>query len=390
MKKIAILLSAYVCEPNRGSEPGNGWNWGRYLALRGHEVHLLTRVDSREKIEQELSHTPNPNLKVHYIDVPNWSKRFRIGQAGVYFHYLIWQKQAYLYAKKTFKKIDIVHHVTWGSLRGGSGLWKLGYPFIMGPIGGGQTAPKNSSVFFENEWHKEWMRTILVKYITFLLPSSRSLVRNSSLVLATNLETVQFSRDLGARKTLLFFDTGLSTDFIPEKNIHQKTKELKILWVGRIYPIKGLSLVLLALQKVDIPFKLTIIGDGPWGYKIPGWIDKFDLSNRVNWVGQIPWLDVKKAYSEHDAFMFTSFRDSCPAQLLEAMAFGIPIVTLNHHGSRDLVPDNAGFKVDVTTPEETSTLLARAIERLWLEPALRERMSLAVITMLKPKLGIKK
>ena len=38
MKKYKILLSAYACEPHKGSEPGIGWNWAIQLASLGHQV----------------------------------------------------------------------------------------------------------------------------------------------------------------------------------------------------------------------------------------------------------------------------------------------------------------------------------------------------------------
>jgi glycosyltransferase involved in cell wall biosynthesis len=64
------------------------------------------------------------------------------------------------------------------------------------------------------------------------------------------------------------------------------------------------------------------------------------------------------------AFLFTSLRDSFGSVVLEAMAHGLPIVTLNHQGVGTFVPNSAGFKVPVTTPHETIQSLARAINEL--------------------------
>ena len=38
MKKKKILLSAYACEPNEGSEPGVGWNWAIELKKLRHKI----------------------------------------------------------------------------------------------------------------------------------------------------------------------------------------------------------------------------------------------------------------------------------------------------------------------------------------------------------------
>lgn len=135
---MRILLSAYACEPNRDSEAGVGWNWAFHLTKAGHTVHLLTSSHGRNAIEIELAHQPQPNLHVHYVDVPRWSMRYMKGQFGVYAHYFLWQYVALEVAWRLRGEVDLVYHVTWGSLHGGSPLYKLGLPFVFGPVGGGQ------------------------------------------------------------------------------------------------------------------------------------------------------------------------------------------------------------------------------------------------------------
>jgi glycosyltransferase involved in cell wall biosynthesis len=145
---------------------------------------------------------------------------------------------------------------------------------------------------------------------------------------------------------------------------------LKILWVGRLLPRKGLLLALEALAHIDssINFHCTILGDGIQGRYVRQWIKTLGLANRVDWRGQVPWHDAIQAYRNHDVFLFTSLRESEGVQLLEAMAGGAAVVTLDHQGPRLAVPDGAGIKVPVTMPQETVVRLAHALERLAREP----------------------
>ena len=129
-----------------------------------------------------------------------------------------------------------------------------------------------------------------------------------------------------------------------------------------------------ALASSNTPNKLTIVGDGPLARELPGWLKNLGLEHRVDWWGQVPWLEVKRAYMENDVLLFTSLRDTSGAQFLEAMAHGMPVIALDHHGAHDWIPDNAGIKVPVTNPKETVAGLAAAIDRLWREPELREQM----------------
>ena len=46
-----ILLSAYACEPNKGSEPEVGWQWAVNIA-RKHEVWILTKENNRHTIDE--------------------------------------------------------------------------------------------------------------------------------------------------------------------------------------------------------------------------------------------------------------------------------------------------------------------------------------------------
>jgi glycosyltransferase involved in cell wall biosynthesis len=125
---------------------------------------------------------------------------------------------------------------------------------------------------------------------------------------------------------------------------------------------------------LKFPVKLTIVGDGPMGSKLKKLLKEPLLKKRVEWWGQVPWLNVRESYISSDAFLFTSLRDSCPAQLLEAMAFGLPIITLNHHGPRDLVPNSAGIKVEIGSLATTVERLANGVEHLYKFPEQRVAM----------------
>jgi hypothetical protein len=63
VRRLNVLLSAYACEPGRGSEPAVGWNTAVELASH-HEVWVLTRANNRPQIEARLAGDPVPGLHV--------------------------------------------------------------------------------------------------------------------------------------------------------------------------------------------------------------------------------------------------------------------------------------------------------------------------------------
>lgn len=375
---MRILISAYACIPDRGSEPGNGWHWALGNAQSGHEVWCLTTPEGKGAIEQELRKYPQLKLNVVFVDAPRWANYLYRFQPFVYIHYLVWQYRAALSARQLDRKVnfDIIHHVTLASLQLGSGLWRLKKPLIFGPVGGGNFAPPAFRRFFEESWYMEVLRKMTSHLLLRFNPDFVRTMRHASLILAANTDTWKMAKKNGAKALSLFLDTGLSPEFFNSiLPVNEKKNDVfKILWVGRIFHRKGLPLVLEALSHVNkqIPFHLTILGDGKQGAKIPTWLKTYGLEDRVTWRGQVPWNEVKSSFMEHDVFMFCSLRDSFGSQFLEAMAFGLPIITLNHQGAGDHIPGNAAIKVSVSNPATTLEELADAVEYLYFHPNERE------------------
>ena len=87
---MKVLLSAYACEPDKGSEPAVGWNWVRQVS-RFHEVWVITRANNRKPIEKALAKNPLPNAHFIYFDLPHWARFWKRGQRGAHLYYYLWQ-----------------------------------------------------------------------------------------------------------------------------------------------------------------------------------------------------------------------------------------------------------------------------------------------------------
>ncbi|MCM3079023.1 glycosyltransferase family 4 protein [Brevibacillus invocatus] len=381
-KAMKILLSAFACEPDRGSEPGFGWNCAIELARQGNEVWVLTRPEGRRAIEERLSRESLPHL--HFVIVDDFPQIRKVikGNSGYFLNYFYWQYQAYRTAKRLEKEVsfDIIHHITLGSLQGGSWLWRLGKPMVFGPVGGGQTAPEAFKQYFGGEWRQEAARSLFRCRMAAWNPVLRGTIRHASATLATNQDTLAIARGMGGKNLSLFLDTSLPHDFFPD-NLPQRKADtsLKLLWVGRLMPRKALQIALEAVAKVnpELSIKLCIVGGGQLESHVEKWIQQYEVEDRVEFHGQLPWEQVKQHYLTSDVFLFTSLRDSFGAQVLEAMAYGLPVIVLDHHGVRDFVPTTAGIKIPVTSPEQVTSDMAAAIEALYRQPEERARMGCA-------------
>ena len=141
---MKILLSAYACEPNKGSEPGVGWHWALEIEKLGHQVWVLTRKNNKMVIEEHWQNNSKPkNLSFIYYDAPRWLTWWKKGGRGVYLYYFLWQFGAFFIARSAHKMVNFtkVQHITFVTVRQPSFLGLLGIPFVFGPVGGGERAP---------------------------------------------------------------------------------------------------------------------------------------------------------------------------------------------------------------------------------------------------------
>jgi glycosyltransferase involved in cell wall biosynthesis len=379
MKKI--ILSAFACQPGKGSEEGGGWNWSNGLAKQGYEVHCLTWDLNKEFIENQ---PPQVGLHFHYVTMPKITRKifFAPGPA-IYGIYLLWQLLAYRKAKRLHKKLqfDIAHHVSWGNIQMGSFLYKLNIPFIFGPAGGGQKAPEAFKAYFKENWSVEIKRektsNLLLKYN----PACKNMLKSAHAVLVPNQDTLILAKNAGAQNCYFSFDAALPESYFPEelKIKEPKSGSLNLLWVGRFESRKGLLLTLEVMRSLkSYPgIKLTVVGYGEREQETRDYIKDNDLAGTVTLTGKVPFETVRDYYAENDVFFFTSLRDSGPAQLIEAMAFGMPVVTINLHGQAILVNDETGIRCSIESPEKTITELKAALIGLLENPKKVTEMSIA-------------
>ena len=377
---MKILLVGHSCAPNRGSEPGLTWQFAWHLSRR-HEVWVMTNTRNKEAIERQLEATPNHRLHFIWIKTPEFLVR-RLAKSDLILrlNYMFWQRAVVREAAQQHRRhrFDLVHHLSWGTISAPPRLWRLPIPLVWGPVGGAQTAPAAYRRYFGPAWHEEFMRTVRVKLVT-RLPHLRRTVRNCALILSTNPETTRALQAAGARDVRFHPNIGVTENFLqpPRAKAARTNQELIVLWAGRLIPIKGLSLALEAFSKIatNVPVRLRIAGDGPLRIEMQRSAETLGIADRVEFLGAVPWPEMKRQYEQSDLFFFTSLRDSSGQVLAEAMASGLPIVALNHQGVGAIVPAAAGIRVSVADPDYTVLALAEGLRRLVSSVALRHSMA---------------
>lgn len=120
---------------------------------------------------------------------------------------------------------------------------------------------------------------------------------------------------------------------------------------GRLCEQKGFDTLLkaFALLQEELPCRLMILGEGPDRKKLERLIKKLNLSQSVNLPGRVsnPWKYVARS----DLFVLASRWEGWPSALMEAMSFGVPVITTDCPGDGKKMIENGVNGIIVPTDQ---------------------------------------
>lgn len=378
MQRLKVLLSAYACEPGKGSEPGAGWNMAREMASY-HEVWVLTRSNNRSLIEAEMARNPVPGLHFVYYDLPRWASWWKRGKRGLQLYYYLWQLGAYRVARRLHREvgIDLAQHATFGVYWRPSLLALLPVPFIWGPVGGGESAPDTFRNDFGLRGRIYETTRDFARWLGEHDPLVRVTARRSVRTLGTTEETANRLHKLGAKDVRLLTQTGLGAEYIQslrQYKTHGK-EPLRFVSIGRLLGWKGFHLGLRAFAQADLPeAEYWIVGDGPERRCLQALAEELGITRRVKFWGRLSRDETLSKLSECHVLVHPSLHESGGVVCLEAMALGCPVICLNLGGPAMQVTEETGFKIPAIEPEQTVSDLATAMHVLSKDHYLLTRM----------------
>lgn len=363
-RRLKVLISAYACEPDKGSEPEVGWQWALQMA-RFHDVTVLTRSNNRLNIERRLKEIqgvqPLPDFVYH--DDTNFLLGLKQRLATHKLYYILWQRSARelvaeLHAEREF---DLMHHVTFAGFRYPTAVWGHGAPSIWGPIGGIESVPWRllpwthpSSLFGEV---KRNLHNLLQAAPLQVLPRR---AKASTLILASTPEMREAFQAHGF-DALLMPTIGLKTQLLPPPEKRISAGPLRLLFVGNIITLKGVDLALHALKESGCSATFTLIGDGKYLARAKQLVKEWGLTSQVQFEGRLPRERVLQCYAEFDAFLFPSLHDTGGYAVIEAMCNELPVICLRCGGPAVAVQEGCGITVPLGTRRQVITDLVAAI-----------------------------
>ncbi len=377
---MRIILSAFACSPQWGSEPGVGWRWANELA-RHHNVTVLTHAYFREHISAHPSDANSARIEFVYYEIPG-VKIHPHKLLNSHIYYLLWQIGAWWKARGLVrgKRFDLVHHLTWATFKFPSFMGFLGVPFVYGPVGGAERAPLRLRRDLPiREALFEFARDVQL-FIAYLDPLVWLSLRSANLILASTEETKKFISVFTATKIVVSQNIGCGdTPVIIPAAKNEEKKIVHLFYAGRLIGWKGVHFAIGALAKVresGVDALLYIAGEGPMQEYLQKRAKILGVHDQVVFLGVVPRSQLLKQYSEMDLFIFPSLHDSGGTVVLEALASSLPVLCLDLGGPKYFVDSSCGRVIETTdrSEDDVITALAHEISNIARDAALHDAL----------------
>jgi len=355
---MKILISAYSCEPNSGSEHEVGWCWIKALSKNNkNKITVITRKSNKKKIYLENTLCKKKNVNFWFYDLPDFFLKIlkKKNKKNTYLYFYLWQLLIYFKFKSKINKIkfDFIHHVTFVSLRIPSFLFLCNSIFFFGPVCGGEVI-KNCLIkdFSLKAKIIEYLRLISNYYIKYS-PIMNLLFLKSKKIILTHEVNLSLVPKVFHKKVVIV--PSIFNDKIFFKN--KIKKNYNIYFAGRLLEWKGahyLIKIFKKLYKANNKIKLEIFGDGPLKAKIIDQVKNEVFKNNIKLYGLLPQSKFLKKIKKSDLLIFPTLRDSGGYVILDALKNNINVLTTNAPGPISIIKKNELGYIDIykNTEEE--------------------------------------
>jgi len=147
-----------------------------------------------------------------------------------------------------------------------------------------------------------------------------------------------------------------------------------ILSLQRLQARKGLADLLAAVPSVvaskrDAHF--LIVGEGPEEKNLKEQARVLGIENRLTLTGFVPDADLPAYYSAADLFVLPTLYEAFGLVYVDALSFGVPVVTTENGGALDIINPQNGILIPPNDPEKLGRAVIEALEKPWDKNAIR-------------------
>jgi len=394
---MKLLISAIGCDPSGGSEGIYGWYVISALA-KHYDCFVLTEEGNRDKIEKAkvLGMIPG-SLSFRFLgsNRPYHPNRL-IARLQSWSRYRQFSNQILSAARQWHSEVDfdLTQHVTYTTWRVPSPLWKLGVPFIWGPISGTEVYPPSCLNCLS--WQSrlfEILRAIQTQ-LALHSPAVRACANKARFIPAPHQQAIDFLSDLRGRRdgvmlcyNFFFPESRMNSLHTARPSVRQE-RPLRAFGAGNLEGRKGVAIALEAIamaKKKNVRVEYHVTSRGPELEYLQALSNRLGLLDQVILGERFEESDFASALATFDLCLLPSLRDGAGLSIMEAMLAGCVPIVADWCGPAEFVTEACGFKVPVTDPKRMASQICDILCELdqnrhkiqILGTAARERIRLA-------------
>jgi glycosyltransferase involved in cell wall biosynthesis len=393
-KRLKVLLLAYVVSPYRGSEYSVAWNFVSRMSreceitvLYGASGEHMGDIDEmREYLEKQTLQNVEfiPVLPSRIGNALNYANRKGWLPYTFYLAYNLWHRQAYRVAHRLVetRQYDLIHYLGPIGYREPGYLWKLGLPYVWGPISGATNVPFSLLAALPLGGKCKFLFRSAANWVQLRFSMRlRHALSNVDVLLTATTEN----------KSIFKSVLGKDSAYLPENAIEGNPEldmskfpivgKIVLIWIGRVDAGKALGLFIDSLHASGCASKFIvhIVGDGPLKAGLQWSAQSKGVDESFIWHGQVPRVKVLELLKKAHLNVITSVSEGNPTTIWEAMRCGVPTLTLDHCGMRDTVSKENGIKIPVKRYDLLVADLACEFKALVAEPQRLSQMASMVL-----------
>ncbi len=208
---------------------------------------------------------------------------------------------------------------------------------------------------------------------TVLTPIIRKIWRDAAAVIANSAGLCALAHDTDSNLSIRIISNGIDTREFTIERSHAE-KRFVVLSVARLIRRKGIDDLIKAIPEIvqQCPDLLvSIIGEGNMEVELRNLAKDLGIGHHVKFLGYIPHAELPCYYSTSNLFVLPSWFEGMSNTILEAMAAGLPIITTNTGGTKELISGNGQI-----VPPGRPDLIAMAIRQYIHDSSLRQEHGL--------------
>jgi len=163
-------------------------------------------------------------------------------------------------------------------------------------------------------------------------------INSAEIVITPSDHLKSFVSGIGYSKKILKINNGVNITDINRAN--ESKADINLIIISRLVVQKNINIVIEAMKLLDNKnLKLSIIGEGGEFSKLESTIHDLNLQNQVQLVGKIDNNKISQFLLTADIFIQASDYEGLPHSVLEAINYGVPILSTETGGCKDLLND---------------------------------------------------